>query len=561
MFWNQGQLIHNGKYRIERHLGGGGFAVTYLATHTNLNRLVVIKTPNIYVQNDPEYPKYVERFKKEGRMLAHICTESHPHIVQVIDLFEDDKRHCLVMQYIPGMSLWDLVRQQGKLSETIAVKYIHQIGLALVEVHRRNLLHLDVTPLNIMINSESGTGKAVLIDFGIAADMSPPSTLSMSFGNRAFAPYELIRKGVRHPTVDVYCLAASLYYAVTGEMPAKSFDRKYDDEPLISPQQLVSSLSQSCCDAILTGMALEAKERIQTIQQWLDYLTPNPSPYQREGSLNPFLKTWQFEVVKGDATGKITNRRKCDAKYLVEDLGNGVTLEMVQIPGGTFMMGSLDYDGEKPPHQVTVPGFFMGKYPVTQAQYQAVIGGNPSHFKGEKRPVEQVSWDDAVEFCQKISQKTGRTYRLPSEAEWEYACRAGTTTPFYFGETITTELANYRGTDWDYNGTVYPGNYGQAPKGEFRDETTPVGSFPANAFGLYDMHGNVWEWCQDSWHDNYNDAPRDGSAWIDNNNDNQLLRGGSWYDIPDYCRSAIRSYATRAYRYHFVGFRVVVVVA
>jgi eukaryotic-like serine/threonine-protein kinase len=273
MFWNQEQLIHNGKYRIERYLGGGGFAITYLATHTNLNHPVVIKTPNLSVQNDLEYPKYVERFKKEGRMLAQICVNSHPHIVQVIDLFEDDNRHCLVMQYIPGMSLWDLVRQQGKLSETAAVKYIYQIGLALVEVHRRNLLHLDVTPLNIMINSDSGTDKAVLIDFGIAADISPPSTFSRDFGNKTFAPYELIRKGIRHPTVDVYCLAASLYYAVTGEMPTNSLARKWEEEDLISPQQLVPSLSQPCCDAIMRGMALEAKERSQTMQEWLDLLT------------------------------------------------------------------------------------------------------------------------------------------------------------------------------------------------------------------------------------------------------------------------------------------------
>jgi eukaryotic-like serine/threonine-protein kinase len=305
MFWNEGQIIHNGKYKIEKYLGGGGFALTYLATHTNLNRLVVIKTPNINVQNDPDYPKYVERFKKEGRMLAQVCDDSHPNIVQVMDLFEDDSRHCLVMLYIPGMSLWDLVRQQGKLSETTAVKYISQIGLALLEVHRRNLLHLDVTPPNIMINTESGTGKAVLIDFGIAADMSPPSTLSRDFGNKAFAPYELIRKGVRHPTVDVYCLAASLYYAVTGEIPTNSLARKWEEEELIPPQQYVSSLSQSCCDAILKGMALEVNERIQTMQEWLDLLVAQPKIAQSNNFnalklLNSHLEAGQAQIIQGD---------------------------------------------------------------------------------------------------------------------------------------------------------------------------------------------------------------------------------------------------------------------
>jgi eukaryotic-like serine/threonine-protein kinase len=162
------------------------------------------------------------------------------------------------------------------------------------------------------------------------------------------------------------------------------------------------------------------------------------------------LKTFQFEVVKVNAQGDITNRSKSEAKYFVEDLGNSVTLEMVQIPGGTFTMGSPNEEAkrdkdESPQHQVTVTGFFMGKYEVTQAQYQAIMDKNPSSFKGDKRPVENVSWNDAVEFCKKLNQKTGKTYRLPSEAEWEYACRAGTKTPFYFGETITTDLVNYEG--------------------------------------------------------------------------------------------------------------------
>ncbi|MBD2336670.1 SUMF1/EgtB/PvdO family nonheme iron enzyme [Calothrix sp. FACHB-156] len=267
------------------------------------------------------------------------------------------------------------------------------------------------------------------------------------------------------------------------------------------------------------------------------------------------LKTFKFDVVTVDAKGKPTNPTKGEAKYFVEELGNGVTLEMVQIPGGTFMMGSPPGEAQRendegPQHQVKVPGFFMGKYEVTQAQYQAIMEKNPSNFKGETRPVEQVSWDDAVEFCRKLSQKTGRKYRLPSEAEWEYACRAETTTPFYFGETITTDLVNYNGN--------YP--YASAPKGEYRQQTTPVGKFPPNAFGLYDMHGNIWEWCLDTYHKNYNEAPTDGSAWLSgNDNDSRVLRGGSWYDGARRCRSANRNYVTRADRGSLVGFRVVAV--
>jgi formylglycine-generating enzyme required for sulfatase activity len=216
---------------------------------------------------------------------------------------------------------------------------------------------------------------------------------------------------------------------------------------------------------------------------------------------------------------------------------------------------------------VTVPAFYMGKYPVTQAQWAAIaalpkikqdLEPDPSGFRGADRPVEQVNWWEAVEFCDRLSKKTGRTYRLPSEAEWEYACRSGTTTPFHFGETITTALANYRGTDWKISeNTTWSGNYGKGPNGIYREQTTSVGQFPANGFGLYDMHGNVCEWCADDWHDNYDGSPTDGSAWLSNKKDaNSLLRGGSWSDDPRDCRSAVRYDFPREFRCDSFGFRV-----
>ncbi|MEH2398197.1 SUMF1/EgtB/PvdO family nonheme iron enzyme [Nostoc sp.] len=272
------------------------------------------------------------------------------------------------------------------------------------------------------------------------------------------------------------------------------------------------------------------------------------------------LQVFQFEIVKVNASGQEVKRDRSEAQYFTEDLGNGVTLEMIAIPSGKFLMGSPSGEGsnnEKPQHEVTVQSFFMGKYSVTQAQWKRVVAlpkvnrdleVNPSYFKGDKRPVEQVSWNDAVEFCDRLSKYTNKQYRLPSEAEWEYACRAGTTTPFHFGETITTELANYSG---DYT-------YASEPKGKNCRETTEVGSFPANGFGLYDMHGQVSEWCQDSWHESYKGAPQDGRAWIDNDNEYRLLRGGSWIYDPRYCRSASR-YDGNARVIHLIyfGFRVV----
>ncbi|MBH8555992.1 SUMF1/EgtB/PvdO family nonheme iron enzyme [Nostocaceae cyanobacterium CENA357] len=295
---------------------------------------------------------------------------------------------------------------------------------------------------------------------------------------------------------------------------------------------------------------------------------------QRKPSVSDQANQFEFDIVKVDAQGQPINRSRGRAEFFTEDLGNGVVLDMVAIPGGKFIMGSPENepersDDESPQHTVTIQPFFMGKFPVTQAQWATVatfdkvnidLQPDPSNFKGANRPVECVSWDDAVEFCARLSKKTGKIYRLPSEAEWEYACRAGTTTPFYFGETITTDLANYRGTDWDYKGTTYLGNYDQGPKGEYREQTTDVGTFPANPFGLFDMHGSIWEWCQDEWHENYNNAPADGSAWLsDDNNQSRCLRGGSWLINPGNCRSAYRDNDINLRNNHFLnfGFRVV----
>jgi formylglycine-generating enzyme required for sulfatase activity len=263
-------------------------------------------------------------------------------------------------------------------------------------------------------------------------------------------------------------------------------------------------------------------------------------------------------------------RHPATIHYFTEDLGNQVMMDMVLIPAGSFEMGSPkneleQLDSESPQHRVTVPTFFMGRTPVTQAQWRQVaklpevkaeLKANPSYFKGDNRPVEQVSWNDATEFYARLSRYTNREYRLPSEAEWEYACRAGTTTPFHFGETIDAQLANYQAQDEQFSGTIYPGKYGRGKLGEYRKETFPVGSFPPNQFGLQDMHGNVWEWCQDIWHDSYKNAPTDGSAWEDGESSSRVLRGGSWLIYPRYCRSAFRSFNS-VDRYNDIGFRVV----
>jgi formylglycine-generating enzyme required for sulfatase activity len=205
-------------------------------------------------------------------------------------------------------------------------------------------------------------------------------------------------------------------------------------------------------------------------------------------------------------------------------------------------------------HQVNLEGFWMGQTPITQAQWRRVMGTNPSQFQGlradrDQRPVETVSWNEAMSFCEKLSQLTGRFYSLPSEAQWEYACRAGTSSPFHFGGTVISNLANFAATQ----------SYGEAPPEGRRGKTLAVGLFPANGWGLHDLHGNVREWCLDSWHDSYRGAPDDGRAWVSEGSQQprRLLRGGSWDLNPRYCRSACR-YLGRPDNADFdVGLRVV----
>jgi formylglycine-generating enzyme required for sulfatase activity len=266
-----------------------------------------------------------------------------------------------------------------------------------------------------------------------------------------------------------------------------------------------------------------------------------------------------------------------------EQLAEGVALTMLRIPAGSFEMGAPETEAEslereRPVQRVTLGEFLLGQTPITQAQWRAVAQWqrlehedrelwpesldpdpvaklvNPERFQGEQRPVVNVSWHDAMAFCQRLRLRTGKNYTLPSEAQWEYACRAGTISPFHCGSTISTKLANYNETKV----------YGDGEKGEYRRQTMDVASFPANPWGLHDRHGNVWEWCADNWHNNYEGAPEDGRAWINEKENDfndkmnlMLLRGGSWLNGPGLCRSAFRFNQYRDSRYDYCfGFRV-----
>jgi formylglycine-generating enzyme required for sulfatase activity/uncharacterized caspase-like protein len=296
------------------------------------------------------------------------------------------------------------------------------------------------------------------------------------------------------------------------------------------------------------------------------------APAIRRLMSKPSLQTISFDVTSVDEKGARTPPSKYTATVFAETLGSNAKLDMVSIPGGGFTMGSPPDEPERranegPQHYVTLASFFIGARPVTQAQWAAVVLAHPnrvhsdldpkpSFFRDVDLPVESIAWNDAEEFCLRLAEVTGRPYRMPSEAEWEYACRAGTATPFNVGPTITPDLANYCGTGGAvcgesggksiasvvYDGVTYgSGAYGQGPVGAFRATTTRPGTFPPNRFGLYDMHGNVWEYCLDKATGDYASAPLDGTPNLSGQKDSpRILRGGSWSHNPAICRSAYR---------------------
>ncbi|MDX2256017.1 MAG: formylglycine-generating enzyme family protein [Pseudanabaenaceae cyanobacterium bins.39] len=344
--------------------------------------------------------------------------------------------------------------------------------------------------------------------------------------------------------------------------PLQEFEFEVATIEVVNQEQLQQQVQQELQISVepeIPSIQLEpfnykvAKIRIGETQERKGFLGLGATPKKKK-----------IEIIKSDRQGR----------QFVERIGDWIDLEMVYVPSGDFVMGAPEkeegsYSDERPQHLVSVPAFLMGKYPITQAQYEAVMGTNPSYFKDKpdsaSRPVENVSLEDAQEFCKRLSELTGREYRLPSEAQWEYACRAMPSPPisrnekeiiyppFHFGETISTKVANYNGDEI----------YGRGEKGEKRGETTPVNYFGvANEFGLCDMHGNVWEWCEDDWHGNYNGAPTDGSSWIDteskeSNKTSHPLRGGSWVNDPQLCRSACRNFSILDDRLNFIGFRVI----
>ncbi len=544
-----GTTLRN-RYRILQKLGSGGFGDTYLAEDRDLpgKPRCVVKHLQPKINDPAAMPAAKRLFETEAATLYKLGQKSD-RVPTLYAHFEEEGQFYLVQEYIEGSDLSKEIFPGRRLNELYVWALLTEILEALKVAHLQNVIHRDIKPPNLMRRKEDS--KIVLIDFGAVKEIETltvntrgETNVTVAVGTRGYTPSEQ-SNGRPKLSSDIYAVGMVGIQALTGLLP-QQLPRVPETGEVIWRDWV--SVSEELGDILERMVRDHFTQRYQNATEALAALASGWKQLQQKGTM---IQT--FTTVKVNSQGTIIEGLPGEAEVLIENLGNGVSLEMVSIPGGRFLMGSPEneerrYDWEAPQHRVNVPAFFLGKYPVTQEQYQAVMGNNPSYFKGANRPVEQVSWNDATKFCQKLSQRTGASYRLPSEAEWEYACRAGTTTPFYFGETITTDLVNY---DGNYT-------YGSGPKGVYRKQTTDVGSFPPNAFGLYDMHGNVWEWCRDVWHDNYHGAPTDGSAWESGGDSRyRLRRGGSWNFNPWNCRCAYRLWVVAVNWLNYIGFRVV----
>jgi formylglycine-generating enzyme required for sulfatase activity len=563
-----GRIVLRDRYRPIKFLGEGGFGKTFRAIdEERLNTPCVIKQFLPQQAGSAALQKATELFQQEAVRLQDLG--KHSQIPDLLAFFSQDGLLYLVQEFIDGQNLLQEFQTQGKLNESQIIIILTELLPVIQFIHDNHVIHRDIKPENII---RSKQGKLFLIDFGVSKETSSSilTRVGTVTGTPGYAPPEQSRGMVYHSS-DLYSLAVTCVRLLTGHFQTSDGqDKLFDTEEMQWQWQNYVSLSQELTDILETMLQDIPRKRYNSATEVLAALK-NPIsqktvviPLQPQVSNNPFKQIFQQFISNPTNPPQPVNippQFNNSHRSFTQDLGNGISLEMIAIPGGTFKMGSPKneperYDNESPQHQVTIQPFYMGKFTVTQAQWERVaalpkinhdLNPKPSHFSGKNRPVEQVSWLDAQEFCARISKSIGKKYRLPSEAEWEYACRAGTTTPFYFGDNITPDLVNYDGN--------YP--YTSGAKGKYRQQTTDVGTFPQNSFGLYDMHGNVWEWCEDDYEENYNNAPKDGSALINQSAQYKLLRGGSWSYDAGYCRSARRARHLRDPRYNHCGFRVV----
>lgn len=558
---NCGSLLRlNDRYRALRMIGRGGFGRTFLA----IDEAKPSHPPCVIKQFLPIDNEFVQEamrlFRQEAIRLDDLG--KHPQIPELLAYMEQEKRLYLVQQFIDGVNLSKAVKANSSFDEVKIRKLLQELLPVLQFIHDSQVIHRDIKPDNIILRKSDD--QPVLVDFGAAKFTSSTniSKAGTTIGTAGYAPPEQsIGKAVF--SSDIYSLGVTCLYLLTQIEPYNLFDvndgfvwrHRTDGVSDRLAQILDKMIHQSVKNRYAT-----ATEVLNDLNLALK-LNPKSKPSITHVSRGTPIKLgkFKFETVSLSLNKSMglferksssylnLQKQTYQVDYFIDNPVDDLKIEMIKIPAGTFQMGSPVTEDELPIHAVTVPDFFLGKYPVTQRQWAMVMEKNPASFKGDYLPVENISWYDAQEFCHKLAEVTGKPYRLPSEAEWEYACRAGTTTAFYFGDVITADFANF-------NGQV---GYGGLPKSKFRQQTTRVDSFPPNAFGLFDMHGNVWEWCQDESHENYRGAPTDGTAWENSGSSrSRVLRGGAWNSNPSNCRSAFRNGYFPDSKFDRCGFRV-----
>lgn len=591
------------RYRALRLIGRGGFGRTFLAIDEDKpsHSRCVVKQFYPPEPKNSGVQKAEELFRQEAVRLEELG--KHPQIPELLAYLQQENYQYIVQEYINGQHLAAESKiQKRPHSETQIWHLLKSLLPVLHYIHQHRVIHRDIKPENIIRwrtlppFSSPTIEDLVLVDFGAAKHatvtaLAKPGTVIGSAGYTA--PEQAAGKAVF--ASDIFSLGVTCLHLLTQVDP---FDLYSHKEGVWCWQSRLqgNTVSTDLAHILNKMVALTIQDRFKSANSVIKTLTPALlTPRSPSSPIQPLvptalssaplpitgllphheLKTFEFEVVLLDGRGHVLGREQGQNLGFVERLasskGESMELEMVAIPSGTFPMGAAKTDTratarEKPQHFVTVNPFFMGKHPITQAQWEAVahlprvqrdLHPQPAHFQtayedcpAADRPVESVSWYDAVEFCDRLAIHTQRPYRLPNEAEWEYACRADTTTPFHFGSSLSAEFANFDSRH----------SRGGVVKGMYRQETTPTNWFQvANRFGLHDTHGNVWEWCADPWHENYRNAPMDAMVWEEDGNANlRVLRGGSWCDYGKYCRSSFRDGEEPDFRFYGVGFRVAV---
>jgi eukaryotic-like serine/threonine-protein kinase len=574
------------RYEILQSFGEpGGFGLTFLAKDRRLpfRKCIIKRFKPARALDSATHEIMRERFEREAAMLERLSSLT-TQVPKLYDYFEAAGEFYIVQELIEGKTLAEKVRQEGKLNENPVRVFLTDILPVLVIVHSHAVIHRDIKPTNIIIRDRDD--KPVLIDFGTVKEVittvldsyGTPLNLSIGVGTGGYTPWEQW-SGKPVFASDLYSLGLTAIFLLTGKHPPSITDPATGE---FLWRKSTPQLNETFASILDKAIRANYRERYPSAKEMLNALlndklasyTDNPGPQDSspilltppqneiEGSEPTVLalKRFKFEAVISDHTGEM-KRYKGRARYFSEELDLDVNLDLVYVPGGTFSIGSpCEEVGrncyEEPQVEVTLSNFFMSKYQITQSQWRAVaamskvrrnLNSDPSFFKGDALPVECVSWKDAVEFCARLNKYTGRLYRLPSEAEWEYACRAGTRTPYAFGPKITKELVNFGRT--------------LSPKSDtqFHNCTVEVGSLGvANKFGLYDMHGNVCEWCLNVWRENYREAPGDTQGWaVVEVGGFRVRRGGSWQSSEYACRSAHRRVARSNLRHSTLGFRVV----